>query len=154
MAHYNAFLLAAAVLLAASAVIVGEMARPIVSESTTRIMDVAENPQMFANRTITLEGTLRIERDYWGGGIERFYLEDGAESRFEIFSWKPLEVYRPPNCATCNTPATMMEYLGKGLALSGTVMEAPNEYYDAAAGRWIANGTRYVFSVSDARIIG
>ncbi len=154
MANYNAFLLAAAVLLAASAVIVGEMARPIASESATGIMDVAENPKKFANRTITLEGTLRIEGDYWGGGIKRFYLEDGAGSRFEIVSWKPLEVYRPPNCATCNTPATMMEYLGKGLAISGAVMEAPDDYYDAAAGKWVANGTRYVFSVSDARIIG
>jgi len=154
MANYKALLLVAVVLLAATAVIVGELSKPIVSEGATKIADVARNPQDFANKTIILEGTLRLEGNYWGSGNRLFYLEDTNGNRIETLPWKPLEVYRPPNCTTCNTPAAMINYLNKKLAVSGSLLEMPNDYYDAVAGSWIANGTKYAFSVSDARILG
>jgi len=151
MANYNALLLVTAVLLAASVVIVGELSKPIVNGSLVKIAQINGNPQKFVNQTVSLEGTLRVSGSYWENGV--FYLDDNG-SGLEVFPWAPLEVYRPQDCANCTAPATMMQYIDKKLLVSGLLREMPNDYYNAAAGLWVSNGTKYVFSVSDARIIG
>jgi len=82
--------------------------------------ELAVNQEKYLNRTVTVEGVLRVEGNMFRSG--KFFLDDEGAS-VEVSPWAPLSVSTcPPEITDCKMPYAMPSFLGKKLRATGKLI--------------------------------
>ncbi len=112
-----------------------------VPNATATIGELEGNPEMHLNKSVTVEGTLRLEGNMFREG--KFFLDDGGSS-IRVSAWAPFSVSTcPPSVKDCSPPPTISSYIGKRVLANGTL----GFFGDAKTGY-------YMLVVGNAEIIG
>jgi hypothetical protein len=82
--------------------------------------EVAKAPDQFADKNVTLTGTLTVEGNYYPQRKQKILLVDKTGSRVEVNRWLPSSTPPPQNDAS-PTRETLADYLGQEVELTGVL---------------------------------
>ena len=100
-----------------------------VTGQAVTIQDLITNPNVYANKTITVTGILRdIGANYYTN--PHFVLQDENLNNITVTEWAPLEYMQPPPGSNITTMPKAMDYwLDKKLRVTGLFKYSEGSYY-------------------------